>query len=47
MSDKTTKLEKAKEKAKARKAERRERWANRFPFNMLNDMWRGITGQPR
>ena len=30
-----------------KKVARRERWADRFPFNMIRDMWHGITGEPR
>ena len=40
-------FKKAKEKAEKRRAERRAHWAGRFPFNMLHDMLRGITGEPR
>ena len=47
MSDKANVLTKAKEKAKAKRIARRERWADKFPFNMLHDMWRGFTGEPR
>lgn len=42
---------KATQRIKERRAERRERrhqkWASRFPFNLFNEMWRGITGNPR
>ena len=48
MSEKKgTVFKNAKEKAEKRRAERHKRWAGRFPFNMLHDMWRGITGEPR
>ena len=48
MAEKRSSLfKKAKERVDKRRAERRERWANRFPFNMLHDMWRGFTGEPR
>ena len=30
-----------------RRARRREEWTNRFPFNLLGEMLRGITGNPR
>jgi len=35
------------EKCAKGRDERHARWANRFPFNMIHDMWRGITGEPR
>ena len=51
MTEKASILKKAKEKAKARRQQRRdkrrERWADKFPFNMLHDMWRGFTDEPR
>ena len=47
MSRKTKVFEKTREKVNAKRVERHERWANRFPFNMLHDMWRGFTGEPR
>ena len=40
-------IEKEKAKVQARRDKRRERWADKFPFNMLHDMWRGVTGEPR
>ena len=51
MSEKTKSLKHARESLRSRiskrRAARHERWADRFPFNMLHDMWRGITGEPR
>ena len=48
MSEKKgTLFKKAKEKAEKRRAERYARLTGCFPFNMLRDMWRGITGEPR
>jgi hypothetical protein len=38
---------KAKENARARKIARGERLKETFPFNLLKDVWRGVTGEPR
>ena len=42
---KSTLFKKAKDKADKRRAERRERFKDRFP--LLCDILRGITGNPR
>ena len=51
MSEKASLLKQTKENLKTRVNKRRiarhERWADRFPFNMIHDMLHGITGEPR
>ena len=31
----------------ARRQKRQEKWAARFPFNIIGEMLRGVTGEPR
>ena len=47
MSERKNIFAKAKDKARARKIARGERLKETFPFNLLNEVWHGITGDPR